>query len=102
MWNDAFEHYVRSLTDEDMQRMKEQTATKIGWSVEDLDALSKLLEESMAQSLEERMGSLADVRTLISKDDIIGGEGSDIRDTLYTKRECACNKSKIQLESGIE
>lgn len=82
LWNDPFEQYVRSLTDEDIQRMKETSARRIGWSVEDLDALYELLEEQIIKGMEEQFANLAPYESSI--------------------REKVSNKAKTHIENSIQ
>lgn len=96
LWNDPFEQYVRSLTDEDFQRMKEILAAKIGWSVEDLDALYGLLEEQVSAKIEESMKSFAPVHSLGFADAV--EEASE----QPSVRESLSNKAETIIELGIQ
>lgn len=96
LWNDPFERYVKSLTDIDIQRMKEALATKIGWSVEDLDAIYELLEEQVSAKIEESMKIFAPVHTLGFADAI--EEASELPNI----RESLSSKAKINIELGIK
>lgn len=96
LWNDPFEHYVKSLTDIDIQRMKEAIAAIIGWSVEDLDAMYELLEEQVSAKIEESMKNFAPVHTLGFEDAIEEvSEQPNIRESLS-------NKAKTNIELGIK
>lgn len=89
LWNDPFEQYVRSLTDENFQRMKEITARRIGWSVEDLNAFYELLEEQVNKRIEETLANCAPVRDL--------GLGNALEETFSCAssiRENLSNKAK--------
>lgn len=85
LWNDPFEQYVRSLTDEDIQRMKETSARRIGWSVEDLDALYELLEEQIIKGMEKQFANLAPLAPYES-----------------SIREKVSNKAKTHIENSIQ
>lgn len=96
MWNDPFEHYVRSLTDTDIQRMKEVIAARIGWSVEDLDAMYELLEEQVSAKIEESMKNFAPVRDI---------DLADIKNELSEHaniRESLSNKAKTKVQLSIQ